>query len=139
MDWKTVAIDSLEMYNAKKNAINSIPCEVQLLDCDIKKTAEAIEIGLPAGSVEDIQLSRRIMQKKLEKNLATTRKVIGDIQHALSGLSDEEYCILDRLYIQKERTMESLGVELGYSKATMYRKRDAALRKYAVKLYDIAL
>lgn len=139
MDWKDLAIDSLKLYNARKVAIENIPCEIGLIDRDIQITDEAVKGSVLTGSVGDVQLSRRIMQKELERNLAATQKAVEDIRQSLNALTDEEYHILDRLYMQKGReSITLLCAELNCSKATMYRKRDSALRKYAKGLYGIS-
>lgn len=138
MDWKDLAIDSLKLYNAKKVAIENIPREIGLISHAIQITDEAVKSSVPTGSVDDIQLSRRIMLRELERNLAATRKVVEDIRQSLDALTDEEYNILDTLYMQKGReSIMQLCAELNCSKATMYRKRDSALRKYALGLYGI--
>lgn len=136
MDWKTVTTDKLKDFGALKCAVNGIPTELHLIDCDIQKTRSAVANGLPAEAVEDIQLSRLMMRRELEWSLAYAKERVDDIEKAMNALDPKDREILDKLYVQPEPiSVSRLSKEMYIASSTMYRKRDVALRKFAIALY----
>ena len=119
-------------------ALFCLPSEIEEIEWDMKKTQEAVMGGLPVDSVKDIQLSRKIMLRKLEYRLKCTQEAVEDIKQALLMLTDEERMILSDFFISNDgKSMKEIARDLGYSLATMYRKKDSALWNYAVNLYGI--
>lgn len=138
LDWKNVAVESLKNYRPMEVALFCLPSEIEEIEWDMKKTQEAVMGGLPVDSVKDIQLSRKIMLRKLEYRLKCTQEAVEDIKQALLMLTDEERMILSDFFISNDgKSMKEIARDLGYSLATMYRKKDSALWNYAVNLYGI--
>lgn len=138
LDWKNIAVDSLKIFRPMEIALVNIPCEIQEIKWDMGKTEKAVIDGLQVDSVKDIQLSRRIMIRKLEHRLESTHAAVEATKQALAMLTQEEKRILSDFFISNTgKRMEDIAQDLGYSLATMYRKKDAALWNYAVNLHGI--
>lgn len=136
MDWKTIVTDKLKDFGALKCAVEGIPIEMYLIDYDIEKTRSAVSNGLPAEAVEDIQLSRRVMRKELERALVQAQQRVDDVEKALNALDPTDRDILDKLYILPETiSISRLSKEMCMAVSTMYRKRDVALRKFTISMY----
>ena len=138
LDWKNEAVESLKRYRALECALFCLPSDIEEVKYDIKKTQRAVADGLPDNSIKDIQLSRRIMLHELEYRLKRIQKTVEEIKQAISALTEEERTILTDFFISNTgKRMEDIAQNLGYSLATMYRKKDSALWNYAVNLYEI--
>lgn len=140
LNWKNIAVDSLKIFRAMELALVNIPCEIEEIKWDMRKTEKAVMDGLTVDSVKDIQLSRSIMIRKLERRLESTQAAVEATKQAISVLTQEEKKILSDFFISNTgKCMEDIAQDLGYSLATMYRKKDAALWNYAVNLYRIGM
>lgn len=138
IDWKNVVVNTLKSYSAMKIALNNIPAEIDLINHDIQTTEKEIDKGLSLASISEMQLSRKILIKKLESRLQTTKNAVSDIDTALEALNEEEKQILTEFFVNNVgKRLADIGDELGYSLATMYRKKDAALWRFAIRLYGI--
>ena len=138
LDWKNVAVKSLKNYRPMEVALFCLSSEIEEIEWDMKKTQKAVMDGLSVDSVKDIQLSRRIMLLKLEYRLKYTQKALEDIKQALLMLTEEDRTILSDFFVSNEgKSMEEMARDLGYSLATMYRKKDSALWNFAVNLHGI--
>lgn len=138
IDWKQEAIDTLTTLRIKEIAVENLPGEIDSIRFDMEKTEQAVRDGLPRSKVIDVQMSRSLMIKALEKNLSATEQAVSRIRAALAELHEEDRKLLEMMYIQKERkTMNELCDVFGYSKATMYRKKDTALMDFADALWEL--
>lgn len=140
MDWKREAMDKLRQYEAKKQALTSIPEELKRLELAAKGMRGAIADGTPVSGGgsgrEDMLLSNIVHRDELKRAFDQARIWVDLTNAALDVLSDDERLILDRFYIHPAKgNVDRLCEELGIEKPTAYRRRDKALRRFTICLY----
>lgn len=139
MNWKTEAVEKLSEYDARKAALGSIPEELKRLElamtgircggCDGVKVAGG-------GKREDQLLSMLVKKEELENLLEQTKIWVRRVEAGLKKLEDTERTLLERFYISPEKyAAESLAGELCVDIKTVYRWKDAAIRKFTMCLY----
>ena len=63
---------------------------------------------------------------------------VAQVDKALAVLDDEERLVLDRFYIHRAKgNVGDLCERLNVEQATVYRKRDSALRRFTIALYGV--
>ncbi len=140
MNWKYEAMEKLRDYEAKKQSLSTLPGEIRRLELDAQRIRSACGDGTPVkggGSTrEDMMLSNIVHREELERALEMARKWVELVEAGLEILSAEDRLVLERFYMYPERgNVERLCGELGIEKATAYRRRDAALRRFTLSLY----
>ena len=140
MNWKFEAIDKLREYEAHKRALKSIPEEIKRLNVALTAIRSAATDSTPVsggGSTrEDAMLSNIVHREELERALEQAKLWVDIVDGGLNVLDDEERLVLDRFYIHRGKgNIDRLCEELGVEKATLYRRREAALRKFTIALY----
>lgn len=143
MNWKREAVDKLKNYEAHKLALESLPKEIKRLESSFAGIRSATTDGTPVsgggGSTrEDVMLSNIVHRDELKRRLKEARLWVSMVDKALAVLSDEEKMVLDRFYIhQAKGAIEDLCGRLNIEKATVYRRRDNALRRFTIALYGV--
>ena len=142
MDWKSVAIEKLKDYQAKKQALETIPMQI----AEIKSTMTGIRsvgaisvpvIGSKGNGREDMYINGIAKIEELERELERTKLWIRIVDRGLSVLNREERLVLERLYINREKyAAERLCDDLGLMDArTVYKRREQAVRLFTIALY----
>lgn len=142
MNWKNEAADKLRQYEAKKNALESIPREIEQLKASRYAVRSASSDAMPVrgggNGREDMLLSSIVKEEELERALQTARIDVELTVAGLECLSDEERMILDRFYIHPLKgAADSLANELNLDTKTVYKRKDAALRRFTISLYGV--
>lgn len=140
MDWKKEATDKLKDYEAKKSALYNIPMERERLQCVMEGIRSAGVDGDPVkGSTtrrEDRLLGCIVKLDELERTEKQTKAWVEMVDAGLRVLNEEERLVLDRMLIcPLHGNLDRVCDELGMERATVYRRRDAALRKFTLALY----
>ncbi len=140
MNWKYEAVEKLRQYEAKKQALASIPEEIARLECAMQGIRSATSDGTPVqgggSSREDMMLSNIVHREELGRSLEQARIWVRLVDTGLELLSPEERLILDRFYIHPERgAADRLAGDIRIDVKTVYRRKDAALRKFTISLY----
>ena len=140
MNWKYEAIDELKQYEAKKHALQVIPGEIARLEESMRGLRSAASDGTPAhgggSGREDMYLSNIVRREELARSLELARKWVAFVDAGLEFLAEDERLILDRFYINPAKgNVERLCMELGCEQATVYRRREQALRTFTLSLY----
>lgn len=140
MNWKFEAIEKLKQYEAKKMSLRNIPEEIKRLEAAMQSIRSATSDGSPVqgggSGREDMYLSNIVQREELERSLELAQKWVALADAGLEFLNDEERLILDRFYINPAKgNVERLCMELGCEQATIYRKREQAIRKFTLSLY----
>ena len=140
MDWKQEAVDKLQQYEARQQALDSIPEEIKRLEIENVSIRSAVSNAVPArgsGSKrEDAMLSNIVRREELARQLESTQAWVRLVDRGLSALDDEERLVLDRFYIHRYRGhVERLIDELGVEAKMVYRRKDRALRRFTMALY----
>ena len=142
MDWKIIAIEKLKNYQAKRQALESIPLEIAQVESNMTsiRSAGAISapvIGSKGNSREDMYISNIDRLDELRRQLDQTRIFVNIVDRSLSVLNEEEKLILERLYIHPEKyAAERLCDDLGLMDTrSVYRRRETAVRKFTIAMY----
>lgn len=141
MDWKNEAKERLKVYNAKKQAIESISNEIARLKNQFGSLQSVTTNTVTVNGVhsnEDAFLSNIVLRKELDKRLEDAQMWVDTTEKALSTLDDEERLVLEMFFIRwKQGNIQQLCYDLHVEQATVYRRRDAALRHFTLTLYGI--
>lgn len=141
MDWKNEAKERLKVYNAKKQAIESISNEIVRLENQFGSLQSVTTNTVTVNGVhsnEDAFLSNIVLRKELDKRLEDAQMWVDTTEKALSTLDDEERLVLEMFFIRwKQGNIQQLCYDLHVEQATVYRRRDAALRHFTLTLYGI--
>lgn len=140
MNWKTEAIDKLRQYEARKNALQSIPRELESLRSARRNIRSATADSTPTrgggNGREDAMLSSIVKEQELERSLKTAREWVVAVESGLAILSKEERLVLDRFYISPAKgNVDRLCEELHVEKTQVYARKDAAIWKFTIALY----
>ena len=140
MNWKKEAIEKLKEYNARKQAIASIPMEIAQLESAVRgiRSASADGVAISGGGSgrEDMLLSNICKREELKRSLAAAKVWVSQVEDAMAVLNQEERLILDKFYINPARgNVDRLCGELNVEKPTIYRRKDDALRHFTICLY----
>lgn len=140
MNWKNEAIEDLRKYESKKHAASSIPEELAMLKsamCGIRSaTADGTASKGGGSGREDMLLSTIVKSEELKRSLVEIRRWIKLMDSALNILLPEERRILERFFINPESgAAERLAMELNVDIKTVYKRKDAALRKFTLARY----
>lgn len=142
MDWKSVAIDKLTDYGAKRQAMESIPLEIAQVESDMVSIRGSRVAGTPVkggnSGYEDRMLNCLAQKEELQRILERAQMWVEEVDGALQTLNQEERLILDRFYINAAKgNVDRLCGELCLEQSAVYRRKDAALRKFTVALYGV--
>lgn len=142
MNWKREAADKLRNYEAHKQAIESIPREIKRLESSYAGIRSATTDGTPVSgggnTREDVMLSNIVHRDELKRRLKEARLWVSMVDKALAVLNDEERLVLDKFYIhQSKGAVDDLCGRLNIERATVYRRRDNALRRFTIALYGV--
>ena len=140
MDWKREVIEKLRVYSFQKNALVSIPEEIERIEesmCGIRAVATDAVLGSgKRNTCEDRLLSKITQQRMLERRLAETRSWLTTMDRALNMLSREDRLILERFYIHPAKgNVDRLCEELAIEKPGLYKRKEKALRRLILAMY----
>jgi len=142
MNWKREAVDKLKNYEAHQKALENIPVEIARLESSYTAIRSASTDSAPVsggGSTrEDVMLSNIVHRDELRRRLKEERLWMRTVDNALEALDESERTVLDKFYIHREKgNVENLCESLDVEKATVYRRRDSALRHFTIALYGV--
>lgn len=142
MNWKYEAIDKLKGYEAHKRALENIPREIKRLQdvftCIRSAATDSTPVSGGGNTREDTMLSNIVHREELERTLKQAKTWVKMVDAGLGVLDDEERLVLERFYINRAKgNVDRLCEELNVEKATVYRRRDGALRHFTIALYGV--
>lgn len=140
MNWKYEAMEKLKSYNAKKQALRSIPEEITRLESEMRSIRSATSDGTPVtgggSGREDRYLSNIVHREELSRSLEQAKVWVSLVDAGLAILSQEERLVLDRFYINPARgNVDRLCGEMGIEKSQVYARKDSALHHFTISLY----
>lgn len=143
MQWKEEAMEKLKRYGAMRTAEKNIPEQICMLEANAVslRSSAALKMGGRGGvrAREDALINNMAERQELEWNLARVKQWLAVADRGLNALSNEELVILQRMYLYPERgAVNRLCGDLGVEQATVYRKRDKALRQFTFALYGFS-
>ena len=140
MNWKEEAVEKLRKYDAMCRSLQNIPLEVKRLEVDARAIRGARTDGTPVkgggSGREDALINNIAHRQELTWALEQAKYWVDITRRGLETLTPEEKLVLQRFYLTPEQgSVQRLCMELGVEQSSIYRKRDKALRKFALALY----
>lgn len=142
MDFKREAVENLKNYEARKEGVRRAERQIAILKEESVALRSATTDKTPvSGSTnlrEDRMINNVALRQELERGKKTTEKWVKLMDEALAALDDEDRRVLELMYIRKTKgSVDRLCEELYCEPRTVYRKRDAAVRKFAMLFYGV--
>lgn len=143
MDFKREAVENLKNYEARKEGVRRAERQIAILKEESVALRSATTDKTPvSGSTnlrEDRMINNVALRQELERGKKTTEKWVKLMDEALAALDEEDRRVLELMYIHKTKgSVDQLCEELYCEPRTVYRKRDAAVRKFAMLFYGVA-
>ena len=140
MNWRGEAVEKLRKYDAMCRSLQNIPLEVKRLEVDARAIRGARTDGTPVkgggSGREDALINNIAHRQELTWALEQAKYWVDITRRGLETLTPEEKLVLQRFYLAPEQgSVQRLCMELGVEQSSIYRKRDKALRKFALALY----
>lgn len=140
MNWKNEALDKLKRLAVMRNALGTIPEELERLELEAQGLRSSGDMKLKVagnGKREDALLTNLMQRQELQNVLLYTQSWVAGVEGALDMLEPEERLVLERMFIypRKGRSIDGLCTELSVEPSSVYRKRDRALRQFTLAMY----
>lgn len=140
MNWRAEAVERLESHMALRQSLRTLPQELKRLEMEATALRSGTMTGIgersDRGAQEDLLLNNMVKRQELTMALEQARLHTALTDQALACLSQEEGRLLELCYIKPRwGNVNQLCIELGFAKATLYRKRDEALKKFTLALF----
>lgn len=140
MNWKQEAIERLEQYTAKHQSLTLIPEEIKRLESVAARLRgvqmDGVSVKRTDTRREDGILNNIVQREELGWALEQAQKWVDQVDTGLSVLDSEQKMILDRFYIHSEKGVaDSLAGDLAMDVKTVYRRKDAALKRFTIALW----
>ncbi len=142
IDWYKAAETDLREYTGLLDAIKSLEERVAMLSGVSLRGPVLDDVPIHGGGshYEDHLINEIVEADEKKRLLAINRQRVKMIERGLQSLSDEERAILEGFYIypmSTYRCADILAEKLSYDRATVHRRRGAAMRKYVLHTYGL--
>lgn len=140
MNWVREAESKLRDYSAKEQSLESVTERITQLNlemsCVRSATTDGTAVHGGGNGREDALLNNIAERDELERAKLSTAEWLEWVNGALTALSDTDKNLLDKFYINRRKGhVERLCEEMHLEKAQVYRRKEAALRKFTLLLY----
>lgn len=140
MDWTHEIKEDLRSYTARKASIQNVAEELQRLDAEFTGIKSATTDGTPVSGgtnrLEDRLLNNIVKRGKLEGVRKSTIDWLKIMERGLRELSEDEYQLLDRLYIHGARgSADRFAEEMHVEIRTVWYQARKALAHLAYAMY----
>ncbi len=133
MDWRKIAAEDLRQYPYLKAGYKHNEDRIRDLD---ERIARLTTSGIAADDDRIIECVTN--RDKLKLSNGAIAPLVKPVEDSLKLLSENERCVLTRMYINNEKkALDRLCEELCYEKSRIYQIRNEALRKFTVAMYGI--
>ena len=137
MNWVKEAESKLRDYAAKEQSLESVAERIAQLQAEMtcvrSATTDSTAVHGGGNCREDALLNNISERTELER--AKQRRVEW-VNKALRALTDADRHLLDMFYVNRRKGhAERLCEEMHLEKAQVYRRKEAALRKFTLLLY----
>lgn len=142
MNWATVSIQRLKDYEIRRQAIENIAEQIEILEERFTAIRSATTDGTPtptnANRREEMLAYNISMRDELKNNLSLAKREIALTEKGLAACTEKERKILTSFFIHRTRNhIQQLCDELYVSKTELYRMKDDALRKFTIAMCGI--
>lgn len=142
-NWCIFAIQRLRDYESRKEAIDNLTEQIQLLEDNFTAIRSATTDSTPVqggneNKREQMLIHNIATREELQNNLEITKREIATTEKGLAALTETEKKILERFYINRSKGyVERLCDELYISKTELYRQKEDALKRFTMVCYGI--
>lgn len=143
MNWQKISIERLREYEARKQAAESIPEQIETLDMAFTSvraaTTDATAVrGGNGNAREDALINNIVMREELQRNLEIVKREIQTTEKGLAGLTKDQKRILHKFYISRTHGhVEDLCEELCIERSRVYTLKDEALKSFTMACYGV--
>lgn len=143
MNWREESIRKLRDYPARKNAIQTIPDEIEAINVRITSprgsSTDKIAVREGGNKYEDALLDALTEKDALEESRCIALRQVRRIERGLRMLNEKERRTLEIFFIRRPPNhVDILMVELHCEKTMVYKMKDEALRRFTIAMYGIA-
>lgn len=140
MNWVKEAESKLRDYAAKEQSLESVTERIAQLQAEMtcvrSATTDSTAVHGGGNGREDALLNNIAERDELERAKLSTAEWLEWVNGALIALSDTDKNLLDKFYINRRKGhVERLCEEMHLEKAQVYRRKEAALRKFTLLIY----
>lgn len=140
MNWIREAESKLYDYSAKAQSLQSVTARIALLEsemsCVRSATTDGTAVHGGGNGREDALLNNIAERDELQRAKASVTKWLEWVNRALTALSEQEKDLLDKFYINRRKGhVERLCEKMNVEKSEVYRRKEKALRRFALALY----
>lgn len=139
IEWKPVLIEKLKDYSAQKNAIESIPMEIERLELERTRIQSSLKEFSPVqggSSREDMLLSNIVHREELKILLREAKLEVKRMDAGLAVLTEEERILLERFYIYPQRGVTNrICEEWNIDERSVRRRKIRALKHLTEAMY----
>lgn len=140
MDWKQEAMEKLRQYCARQEAMQAIPEDIAALEAEAEglrgMRIDGVQVKGGGGAREDMLISNIVKREELKLALDQASRWVSRVDRGLAALEEDERLVLQMLYILPAKgNIERLCEQLCMEQASIYRKRDKALRRFTLVMY----
>lgn len=137
--WRMDALNELQAYNARKQALENIPIRIAELEEALTRIRSSTSDGSPVkgggSGREDSLLNNIVARDKLKAALEKTRAEVERTEKGLKALNDDDRRILECFFISPRKGAASqLASELRIEEKTVYNRRNNALRLFQLAM-----
>lgn len=136
--WRLLAIEELETYPAKKEAMTTIPERLRELESAFVSigSPSADKVAVQGGGGNDKALNNIVMRDEYERRLEEAGRLVARVERGLAILTDEEKETLERKYIHPEKGWaERIAQARGVEKNKVYNTYENAIRKFKTAMH----
>lgn len=142
MNWVREAESKLRDYGVREQSLESVTERITQLNLEMSCVRSATTDGTAVhggGNGRENALINNIAERdELQRAKQLTTEWLEWVNGALTVLSDAERDLLDKFYVNRQKGhVERLCEEMNLEKAQVYRRKDAALRKFTLLLYGV--
>lgn len=142
MNWVREAESKLRDYSAKAQSLESVTERITQLNlemsCVRSATMDGTAVHGGGNGREDALLNNIAERDELQRAKLSTTEWLEWVNGALTALSDTDKNLLDKFYVNRRKGhVERLCEEMHLEKAQVYKRKDAALRKFTLLLYGV--
>lgn len=140
MNWVREAESKLRDYSVKEQSLESVTERISQLNlemsCVRSATMDGTAVHGGGNGREDALLNNIAERDELQRVKANTTEWLEWVNSALTALSGAERDLLDKFYIDRRKGhVERLCEEMHVEKSEVYRRKEKALRRFALALY----
>lgn len=142
MDYKEIVVQKLRTHVDRAASLPQLEDRIKELRAKKGNTSAPVTDGVlrrgGSSKIEDRYISDMATMAELERNYRIASGEVDRVNRALQALDDTERRVLSALCIQhRKNAIFDVCEELCYERSHIYRIRDRAIRRMALRMYGL--